>query len=184
MLLIGQRETSPTMYREHVSRYVRRTRSGRTCQCVYLFISVRRRAVTWTMQLSFGSALHLPFKSTTSLPLSGNSSMTNIAASGRSNQGLKRPPSSQTLSQGSRAAALSNIQHVIVRYAAASQQNATLYAYLPMERDVLSVLLMSFLNQSTGRIVDEERRLSLEIFETVIRTWRVRPSELCSDSNL
>ena len=82
------------------------------------------------------------------------------------------------MSQVSRAAALSNLQNVIVRYAIASQRNVTLYTYLPLEKDVLSVLLMSFLNQSTGRIVDEERRLSLEIFETIVKTWRVRPSEV------
>lgn len=83
------------------------------------------------------------------------------------------------MSQVSRAVSLANLQNVIVRYAIASQQNVTLYTHLPVEKDVLSVLLMSFLSQSTGRIVDEERRLSMEIMETIVKTWRVRPSEVC-----
>ena len=73
---------------------------------------------------------------------------------------------------------LVNLQNVIVQYASWAQQKETHYDFLPHEKDVLSVLLVSFLNRSTGRIADEERRLSLEIFETIIRTWPGRSSEV------
>lgn len=126
-----------------------------------------------------GSTLHLPFMSSASLPLTGNASASSFHGQGGSRQPLRRPPSTLSLSsQQSRSFALSGLQAVIVRYASVASNKETTYIFLPHEKDALSVLLISFLSQSTGRIADEERRLSLEIFETIVKTWRARDAEV------
>ena len=130
-------------------------------------------------QPTLGSALHLPFMSSASLPLTGNASMPNFHGPNSSRQQLRRPPSTMTLSsQASRSPELAGLQTVIVRYASVSNNKETTYIFLPHEKEVLSVLLISFLSQSTGRIADEERRLSLEIFETIVKTWRSKDVEV------
>ena len=124
---------------------------------------------------AFTSALSLPFKSTTSLPQSNAHSSNSSKV-----QGLRRPPSGALNHQvpNSRANALSALQNVIIRYASVANNKETTYLYLPHERDVLSVLLAAFLSRSTGRIADDERRLSMEIFETIIRAWKAPHSDV------
>lgn len=126
-----------------------------------------------------GSTLNLPFMSSASLPLQSSTIATNTSVPSYPRPGLKKPASTLNMTvQASRSNALSVLQSVIVRYASVATHKETAYTYLPYEKEVLSVLLICFLSQSTGRIADEERRISLEIFETIVKTWRARYAEV------
>ncbi|KAI5116269.1 hypothetical protein M0805_007718 [Coniferiporia weirii] len=130
-------------------------------------------------QHTLGSTLHLPFMSSASLPLSGNASMNNLSVPSSFKQGLRTTASTTNLTPQptSRMNALASLQSVIIRYASTPALKRMSYKFLPHEKDVLSVLLIAFLSESTGHIAEDERRLSLEIFETVIQSWKASQIE-------
>ncbi|KAL5504188.1 hypothetical protein ACEPAH_8262 [Sanghuangporus vaninii] len=123
-----------------------------------------------TQASSLGSTLHLPFMSSTSLPLSANMSSNNLSAP-NSFRGLRTAPSTANLASnaGWRTAALSNLQSIIARYASVTMMEKST---LPLEKEVLSALLVPFLSHSTAQDASEERQMSLEIFELIVRRWK------------
>ncbi|KAH8118013.1 hypothetical protein DFH11DRAFT_1541265 [Phellopilus nigrolimitatus] len=125
-------------------------------------------------QATLGSTLHLPFMSSASLPLSSNISASSLAGTSSSKQGQRGAAfSTNSLPQPtSRVNVLLSLQAVVVQYCSVSIQRETAYKYLPHEKEVLSVLLIAFLSQSTGRIAEDERRVSIEIFETIVQSWK------------
>ncbi|EJD06540.1 uncharacterized protein FOMMEDRAFT_165313 [Fomitiporia mediterranea MF3/22] len=136
-----------------------------------------------TQPSSLGSTLHLPFMSSTSLPLSTNMSSNNLSAPSSFKHGLRGMTSmaNLTVHAGSRTGALTNLQAIITRYASLSMQERMIYGTLPFEKEILSVLLIAFLGQSSSQNVDDERQVSMEIFETVARRWRAPNLEAMVD---
>lgn len=130
-----------------------------------------------TQTNTLGSTLHLPFMSSTSLPLAGHPSTNNLSMPNSFKHGLRGMTSmanvnpQQVPQTGTRMSSLVALQAVLNRYAALIQERAT-YGILPYEKEVLSVLMISFLGQSFGQEIDDERQLSLEIFEVIIRRWK------------
>lgn len=124
-----------------------------------------------TQPSTLSSTLHLPFMSSTSLPLT-NTSISNLSAPSTLKNALRGQPSVANLSgqAGNRLQALTNLQGIIMRFAAV--QDSVVSKLLPHEPDVLSVLLVPFLRQTVEQIVEDERRLSLQLFESVLTTWR------------
>ena len=125
---------------------------------------------------TLGSTLHLPFMSSASLPLSGNPSSNNLSAPSSFKYGLRAATSMANLTShgGSRSSSLANLKAVITRFASFTMQ----YGALPHEKEVLSVLLIPFLCQTSGQDIEDERQISLELFELVIQKWKTSYAEV------
>lgn len=121
-------------------------------------------------QHTLGSTLHLPFMSSTSLPVSAANSVNDLSLAGPSKLGPRG--TALNTQPGARLVSLTYLQDVIIRYASAILPKEVEQSYLPREKDVLSVTLIAFLNQSTGHIAEDERRISFQIFNTIIQFWK------------
>lgn len=131
-------------------------------------------------QQTLGSTLHLPFMSSGSLPLSANASLSNLSAPGSSSKHIRGATSMSTLAYQSsaRMSALMNLRDIIMRYGVYVSQEKTMSKYLPHEKEILSVLQIAFNNSRAEQFTEEERRLSLEIFELIIQSWRAADADV------
>jgi hypothetical protein len=120
---------------------------------------------------TLGSTLHLPFISSASLPIAGNASNPNLSATTLKG-GLRGIPSTTSLAPGAglRLQALTTLHGIIMRYAAV--QDSVIEKTLPHEGEVLSVLLAAFLRDNSDPVTEDERRLSLQLFEMISTTWK------------
>ncbi|TDL25147.1 hypothetical protein BD410DRAFT_784972 [Rickenella mellea] len=121
----------------------------------------------------------LPFlaagSSTTSLSSQSPSSSNLNLPSGKS--AIRRPQSVHSLALTTKPHALAALHSLITRHASNHRMLGLTNASLPHEGDVLSVILSAFLTNSADPSLEEGRRLALDIFETIIRTWNAPSSE-------
>ncbi|KAI0319315.1 hypothetical protein OF83DRAFT_1055215 [Amylostereum chailletii] len=105
----------------------------------------------------------------TSIPGSAASSTTNLP---QARFGLRRPPSLQSVPTATGLPPSSSLSTVISHYASApSDGPRPSQDALPYETEVLSVLLMPFLDSSVTPDVEKRRLESIETFETIVKTW-------------
>ncbi|KZT23632.1 hypothetical protein NEOLEDRAFT_1179868 [Neolentinus lepideus HHB14362 ss-1] len=113
--------------------------------------------------------LHKPFMSTASLPFSGNSSASSLPLGGGGRYGLRRPQSVMSFASLASGSSLNELRSLLVRYASPEMGTQA----LPLENEVLSALLIPFLNPDTSpRTAEQERMNTLDAFEILIGTWQ------------
>lgn len=128
-----------------------------------------------------GSSLHLPFMaSTTSLQIATSASGSTIQGTNRSG-GMRRPQSTQSLAQASRA--VPTVTH-ISRVLSSFSTSLSRPQQLPHENLVLATLLLPFIDPSDGMQVDMEQVNAVETFEYATRTWKALSNEVRSILNL
>lgn len=126
---------------------------------------------------TIGSALYLPFMSSTSLIPSGPAAAASsqIHLSGKKHE-LKRPPSVQSLAVTSSAIpSLKQLYHTLLHYSAPAADGLPLTSALPHEVQVLSTLFVPFsATVPQSNKVDEERWFAVEAFGVICKTWNPR----------
>lgn len=122
-----------------------------------------------------GSALYLPFMSSTSLIPSGpaTAASSQIHLSGKKHE-MKRPPSVASLAApGSAAPSLKQLYQTLLHYSTPAADGLPLTSALPHEVQVLSTLFVPFsatVMQSNTKM-DEERWFAVEALGVICKTW-------------
>ncbi|KAG8894652.1 hypothetical protein FRB99_001072, partial [Tulasnella sp. 403] len=103
------------------------------------------------------------------LPLSSSAS----AMSGSPSVGLKRPPSVQSMSTAKGQRSIRILYQTLVSHAPlTTSATGPSRMRLPLEDDVMSVLLSPFLSKEQGKRIEDEQWLAIETFEMITKTWR------------
>ena len=104
-----------------------------------------------------------------SLPLTMGNSASKIG-------GQKRPPSVHALGFSSKGRPSLKLLSQALAYHASQAVNAG--QNVPRENEVLALLLSPFLSGEGGRWIEEEKWVSIEIFEMMIKTWKSSSAEV------
>ena len=120
-----------------------------------------------------GSHSYLPFTSNPSLPTIIPGAM---GASGHKDHDIYSPYPMHFLNTSSRPVPL--LLNILRQHAPSSGSSSISVPYLPHENQVLSALLVPFLNSESGPGVDEERVHAVEAFEIAVKTWGAETKEV------
>ncbi|KDQ51053.1 hypothetical protein JAAARDRAFT_211351 [Jaapia argillacea MUCL 33604] len=126
------------------------------------------------------AALYKPFISTTSLPYSANSSTFTLPIQTPGKYGMRRPQSVQSLGLAGAAAlggpSVKTLRNVLIKFASPESTSTVLRA-LPFENEVLSALLVPFLDLDTSEGAEQERLDAIDGFEVALKTWPATSQE-------
>jgi hypothetical protein len=104
--------------------------------------------------------------------------MASLPAGGR-RQEVGMPRSLPSLAALARPIASVNpLLQMLLHHAPTSRDGPIRSPYLPHENQVQYVLLAPFLTQEVGDEIEEERRIAVEAFEVVVKTWKPQTKEV------
>ncbi|KAI0300139.1 hypothetical protein B0F90DRAFT_1817733 [Multifurca ochricompacta] len=149
-------------------------KASRAVRSVEPKVSRREREGTLaTMATSFNMNF---MGSNTSLGIASTST-SNYPPQGRT-KAVRRPPSLQSVALSSHppTTTSASLYAVISYYASAAPTQQLRMNFLPHEDEVLSALLVPFMNLGNGG-VDSERLQAMDVFEIIVRTWQAASEE-------
>ncbi|KAJ3934148.1 MAG: hypothetical protein NXY57DRAFT_995571 [Lentinula lateritia] len=114
------------------------------------------------LHIPVGSTLSLPFISGTNLTVGG---ITGSANPSRSD--LRQPSVSSSIAAGR----VRPLYQTLINYAGPFADGSSPLPQLPLESLVISTLLVPFLTTDSASATEEDRWLSIEAFQIVIKTW-------------
>ncbi|KAF8830399.1 hypothetical protein HHX47_DHR2000635 [Lentinula edodes] len=114
------------------------------------------------LHIPVGSTLSLPFISSTNLTVGG---ITGSANPSRSD--LRQPSVSSSIAPGR----VRPLYQTLINYAGPFANGSSPLPQLPLESLVISTLLVPFLTTDSASATEEDRWLSIEAFQIVIKTW-------------
>jgi hypothetical protein len=136
------------------------------------------------------SALYLPFMSGSAVPPPStaayasagmNASTLSLAAPHARKHEMRRPQSIQNFASSSSsprpASSVNQLFQTLLQYAPVGDQPQPL-SHLPHENQVHTALLAPFLTLDSGDRIDEERRMAVEAFDTVVKSWKAETQEV------
>ncbi|KAF9010224.1 hypothetical protein BDQ17DRAFT_1235125 [Cyathus striatus] len=121
-------------------------------------------------QATIGSALYLPFMSTTSITTTSVSS-THGVPSTKKNDFRAVQASQPSLAAGLRSTPSLRYLHQIIDHHANIIGDAGTFTVFPYENQVLSTLLFPFLSPQMVLQLEEEQILAVQLFDLISRTW-------------
>ncbi|KAJ3746695.1 hypothetical protein DFH05DRAFT_1395192 [Lentinula detonsa] len=109
-----------------------------------------------------GSTLSLPFISSSSLAVGGGGGSTN-----QSRSDLRQPSMTSSIPTGR----VRPLYQTLINYAGPFSDGSSPLPHLPLESLVMSTLLIPFLTTDSASAMEEDRWLSIEAFQIILKTW-------------
>ncbi|KAJ4490126.1 hypothetical protein J3R30DRAFT_3419267 [Lentinula aciculospora] len=124
-----------------------------------------------------GSTLSLPFISSTNLTAGSSGSSVSV---NQCRSDVRQPSVSSTIAAGR----VRPLYQTLINYAGPFSDGSSPLPQLPLESLVISTLLIPFLTTETASAMEEDRWLSIEALQIIIKTWNPTTEVVAAERSL